>query len=348
MFYKYEIQNNGNEDILYLYLSMKYEFSQELSFDDNKDLGRRTKNFITTNHIPFHGDKVYLIVDGIIVKTLRISDFDTTPFPNNEYSCHSFVVNIQLEDHSLSEITLKDYLISVLFSKYMDSLPDEVLKSMCVLYNTYAYKMMKEENYISANNSFAIYKPISYYKSCFDTFQDIFTRLENIVISVDGMFLSYQNNYILPFMHYSNNGKTLSNSKYPYLSSVKSLWDLASPYYVEIHDFSYDEIGKILNISIQKNSHISMFIKDHVRKIVLGDVIYTVEEFKTLLGLKSEDIYLIINSDSLRIITKGWGNSLGLSIFGACEIAKNGSKYYNILKYFFPKVKLYKYVKELS
>ena len=30
------------------------------------------------------------------------------------------------------------------------------------------------------------------------------------------------------------------------------------------------------------------------------------------------------------------------------EIAKNGSKYNNILKYYFPKVKLLRYIKELS
>ena len=34
MIYRYEIKNNGAEDILYLYVTMTYEFSKEL--EDNK------------------------------------------------------------------------------------------------------------------------------------------------------------------------------------------------------------------------------------------------------------------------------------------------------------------------
>ena len=42
MFYQYEIKNNN----LYLYLTMKYEFSKELAIMNDSDLGRRCRNFI--------------------------------------------------------------------------------------------------------------------------------------------------------------------------------------------------------------------------------------------------------------------------------------------------------------
>ena len=75
MFYRYEIRNNGKEDILYLYLNMKEEYSKELGRNaTNEELSRRTKNFIRNNNINFIGNKVFLIVDGIIVKTLDISN----------------------------------------------------------------------------------------------------------------------------------------------------------------------------------------------------------------------------------------------------------------------------------
>ena len=40
MFYRYEIKNNGKEEILYLYLTMSYEFSKELGLkaDDKEEL----------------------------------------------------------------------------------------------------------------------------------------------------------------------------------------------------------------------------------------------------------------------------------------------------------------------
>jgi stage II sporulation protein D len=158
------------------------------------------------------------------------------------------------------------------------------------------------------------------------------------------MYLSYNNKYILPFIHYSNNGKTISNSNYPYLSSVKSLWDLASPYYVEIKDFRYKDINSRLDININCNSNI--YVKD--KNIYLEDNVYSLEEFKNIFNLKSSDLYIIVNKNSLRFITRGWGNFYGLSIYGANELAKNDNKYFNILKYYFPKTKLCRYTKRLS
>ena len=72
MFYRYEIKNNGIENILYLYLTMNYEFSKELTNQsDDSELKRRTNNFIKNNGIQFDGKKVYLVIDGIIVKHLK-------------------------------------------------------------------------------------------------------------------------------------------------------------------------------------------------------------------------------------------------------------------------------------
>ena len=54
MFYKYEIKSNGEEDVLYLYLSLNYEFSRELILNSlDEDLTRRTINFIRNNKINY-------------------------------------------------------------------------------------------------------------------------------------------------------------------------------------------------------------------------------------------------------------------------------------------------------
>ena len=112
MFYRYEIINNGKEDILYLYLDMKYEFSKELIGNDFNDLSRRTKNFINTNNINFKGKKVFLIVDGIVVKTVDISNITGNPYKINSYDVDNFNVNIEMENHHFSEMCLRDYLLN--------------------------------------------------------------------------------------------------------------------------------------------------------------------------------------------------------------------------------------------
>lgn len=340
MFYKYEIKNNGFEDILYLYMTMRYEFSSEFTLEDSV-INASTQKFINTNNIKFRGNKVCLVVDGNVVKCMTI---DNNTVKKEEYLADSYMVTLSLDDHSLCEISLREYLLGVLLSKYMDSFHVETLKAITVLYTTFAFKMMRDNNCLLSTNRFAIFKPFDYYKAEIDNYNMIIDKLNNVINEVDGIYLSYNNEYILPFIHYSNSGKTLSNKHYPYLSSVKSLWDLASPYYIEINDYSYGELNNKLNISIDNSSEINI-INDGYKKIKLGEAIFSIQEIKSILNLKSDDIYIIVNKTGLRIITKGWGNSYGLSIYGASEIAKDGCKYSNILKYYFPKAKLYKKTK---
>lgn len=337
MFYGYDIRNNGQEDVLYLYMTMQYEFSNEFTLEDNA-VELKTQNFIKTNDINFKGNKVCVVMDGKVVKCLTFNNLKTQ---KENYLADSLMVNICLDDNSLCEVSLREYLLGVLMSKYMDSLHVETIKAMTILYQTFAFKMMEENNCILSNNRFAIFKPYDYYKADMKNYDIVIEKLNEAIDEVDGMYLGYGNLYVLPFMHYSNSGKTLANKYYPYLSSVKSLWDLASPYYIDIKDYTYKELNKKLNISLNNLSEVEIK-NDNYKKLKLGNNVFSMEEIKNILNLKSTDIYIIVNKDFLRIISKGWGNSYGLSIFGSDEIAKNGCKYYNILKYYFPKTKLYK------
>lgn len=355
MFYRYEIKNNGKEDILYLYLTMSYEFSKELTNNSSdEDIARRTNNFINNNNIKFNGDKVYLVIDGIVVKTLKIKNSGHITNINNDsiYSNNNYLLKLKLEDNSMTEITLKEYLLGVLPNNFFPFIEDETLKALCVLYRTYAYYMMKTKGYVEVYSSFAMYKSINYYKIVWlKDFDIIKNRLEKIIDTTNSIFLSYKSQYILPFIHFSNVGKTLDNNKYPYLSSVNSLWDLSSPYYLEIIDIDYKYISKLLQTEINYNCKVKLLEIDKnnfIKKISFNDKVFTGEEIRSILNLKSLEMIFIFNKKSLKIITKGCGNSLGLSIYGANELAKNDCSYLDIIKYYFPVVDICRYVKELS
>ena len=123
MFYKYEIKNNGNEDILYLYLTMSYEFSKELGFkSDDMEMTRRTKNFIRNNGIEYSGKKVYLVIDDIIVRSLDISSKDDnieTLKDKLYYSNDYYFITIKLDNDVLIEITLREFLLGVIANIYI-------------------------------------------------------------------------------------------------------------------------------------------------------------------------------------------------------------------------------------
>lgn len=351
MFYRYEIKNNGKEEILYLYLTMNYEFSKELtSQGDDKDITRRTKNFIKNNSIDFKGEKVYLVIDGIVVKTLEIKKEEEIEklSKNNEVYNNDYLVTIRFDNDIAIEISLKEYLLGALSANTIDNLELTTLKAICLLYRTYAYREMKENGYIKANNGYISYKPISYYKLFWvNNYQNNYNKLKKAISDTECEFITYKNDYILPFIHITSNGQTENNKLYPYLENRNSIWDYASPYYLEIKDYDYKYIGKVFNLKDDEVNDIEIIKlneNNHIEKIRIGKRNISGNTFRDLLNLKSTDINIIVNPTYIRFITKGWGNNLGLSQFGANEIAKVGCSYIDIIKYYFPKCSIKKYI----
>ena len=347
MFYNYEIKNGS----LFLFLTMKYEYSNEFSIHNDVDLARRTKNFIKNNHIPYRGNHIYLVVDGVVVKSLNLNNnnnnYNTIPL-STSYDCDSFMINIKLKNGAFCEMTLREYLQKVLCSFYKYDLEDEVLKSIGVLYNTYAYKTMKENNYIDENDYFGRFNYLSFYKDEIPNYDNYLLKINSIISNINCIYLSYQNNYILPFLHFSNYGKTLANKHYKYLASVDSIWDLLYPNLITYKDYTYKQLEKIFNISFNKNTLFKITTKDNRHFISIDSHLFTLEEVENKLSFCSSKYYFLFYNDFLRVINIGNGHFYGLSLFGSNEMAKNGVKYYNILKYYFPKVKLFQYNKKLS
>ena len=294
------------------------------------------------------------MIDGIVVKAFQIpKDEDINKKTNkNTFDDLNYMVTVQLEDQSIIEISLQEFLLGVLATNMIPNLSIEVLKAMAILYRTYVFKQMKEEKLVSANNNFFVYKPIDYYKIAFaPDYDTIVATLKDALSQTNAMFVTYQGEYILPFIHVCNFGHTLEDTRYPYLSSVGSLWDAISPFYVDSTSFSYDLLSSIFHFTITKDSEfmiseISPYGK--VLKLSIAGQEIDGGNFMRLLHLKSQFLSIILNKDDITIITKGWGDFLGLSLWGASHLADNGCSYANILSYYCPKVRICEYVKELS
>ena len=345
MFYNYEIKNGS----LFLYLNMKYEYANEFSINNDIDLARRAKNFIKNNNITYRGNHIYLVVDGVVVKSLNLKNIDYNTFSlSSDYDCDSFMINIKLKNGAICEMSLREYLQNVLCSFYTYDLEDEVLKSIGVLYNTYAYKSMKDNKYVDENDYFVRFNYLSFYKDEIPNYDNYLLKINSIITNINCIYLAYENNYILPFLHFSNYGKTLSNKHYQYLSSVDSIWDLLSPNLITYKDYTYKQLENIFNISFSKNTIFRIIKKDNRQFISIDNHLFTLEEIENKLYFCSSKYYLLFYNDFLRIINVGNGHFYGLSLFGSNEMAKNGVKFYDILKYYFPRVKLFQYNKKLS
>lgn len=353
MFYRYEIKNNGVEDILYLYLTMNYEFSKELVNNSNdNELKRRTNNFIKNNGINFKGGKIYLVVDDIIVKAFEMSKEinDEKLYTQKSFNNLEFMVTLKNDDNSIVEITLEEFLLGALATNMIPNLSLDVLKAMAILYRGYAYLEMDKNKVVNAINDFFVYKPIDYYKLAFaPIYDEVVATLREAIRQTDCMFLTYQDQYIYPFIHISNFGYTLKDKRFPYLSSVSSPWDLMSPFYVDSINLNYEFLSKILGYIVSKDSEfkileISPYGK--VLKLSIAGNIIDGRKFIRLFHLKSQFFSIIVNTNNIVIVTRGFGDALGLSLFGSSQLADNGCSYANILNYYFPNTKICEYVKE--
>ena len=134
------------------------------SIYENMEIGNHPDGGGIIVKYDFDGNIINYVVDNIIVKKVNLLK-DVNKVVNNPlYSCDNYTVNVKLNDNSLCEISLHDYLLSMLFEKYNVNYNVEVLKCICILYNTYAYRCMSTDKYILADNYFSFYKPLKYYK----------------------------------------------------------------------------------------------------------------------------------------------------------------------------------------
>ncbi len=350
MFYRYEIRNYYGRNVLYLYLTMNEEISQELGKKDDTTIENKVKTYIKNHNIDYDGDEVFLVVDGIVVKNLNIKNKDVTIEildDKCDYVNIKYLVTVKNNDKE-KVLPLKDFLIGVMFTNNCYQYPDEVMKALCILYRTYTYYRMEKDGYINFLDKFMKYKDVSYYKLIFiDNYQEIYRKVENAINETDCLFITYENKYILPFIHLANNGFTEDSLEYPYLEKRYSLWDLLSPHYMDIKEFSYSQIEQLLNVNkdeLQNLKIIEITNGNRVKRLKIGPIIYTGEEFRKRLNLKSTDMTILINDSNIKIITRGYGDGLGLSISGSLELAKSGCNYLQILDYYFPKCTLKKYV----
>ena len=350
MFYRYEIVNQNGNQALYLYLTMNEEASLELGEGDATTLENKVKDYIKTRNIDYDGDDVFIVVDGIIVKNININNKDINKEfldDKSDYFNVNYLVTLRRDGMDYS-ITLRDYLLGVLFHNNCYHYPEEVIKALSILYRTYAYYKMEVDGFISDHDLFATYKDASYYKLLFiDNYEDMYKKLENAIRDTDCFFITYNNQYILPFIHLVNNGFTEEDSRYPYLEKRYSLWDLLSPKYINIREFTYKKLENLLHI--KKDEFKSFKIMEltsgnRVRKLQIGSKFFSGEEFSQSLGLTSCDMTVLINDNSVKFITRGCGSGFGLSISGSSELANSGCSCLQILDYYFPKCIVKKYV----
>ena len=131
----------------------------------------------------------------------------------------------------------------------------------------------------------------------------------------------------------------------PYLKSVESPGEEISPKYeseisMYISDFKSKIKKSIPNSNLGNNINEEVKILNRntggtVNDIKIGDATIKGKEFRKIFGLNSANFTLEILNDNIKIKCLGYGHGVGMSQWGANVMAKEGSKYDEILEYYF-------------
>ena len=184
-----------------------------------------------------------------------------------------------------------------------------------------------------------------------ENYESNYALIADCVASTGSSVLMYQNAYIEAKYTAVSAGKTLSGSeiseeKYAYLAAVDCPEDIKSTDYLRVETFTYkDFVKKIKSGYEQAGLHeeapfqdiqiVSKTDSGYVTKIQAGNVIMSGTEFAKILGLSSAAMTIENSNGKIKITTKGLGDGMGVSLYTADFMAKQGSSYEQILKAFY-------------
>ena len=264
---------------------------------------------------------------------------------NNTTNSSVSEITVYRSNGSVINLNMTDYLIGVVSSEMPASFNLEALKAQSVLARTYALKAKQTGKKLTDTVSTQSYIDIDQMKNKWgNSFNTYYNKIKNAVENTNGEYLSYNGNYIEALYHSTNNGKTESSldvfgNYYPYLISVSSEYDKNASSYLRTINMPLDTISNKLGLSLNNDSVISILSYTdggNIKEININGNNFSGKKVRELLGLRSADFDISISDNNANITTRGYGHGVGMSQYGANEIANAGYSYKDILSHYYP------------
>ena len=338
--------NNFNNEVSMKYVpnidtSIPYiaHYDNEEKTDDNiivnSDVNETTENVNNSQNISKNVEKS--------VNTEHTNTDNTST--NNTTNSSVSEITVYRSNGSVINLNMTDYLIGVVSSEMPASFNLEALKAQSVLARTYALKAKQTGKKLTDTVSTQSYIDIDQMKNKWgNSFNTYYNKIKNAVENTNGEYLSYNGNYIEALYHSTNNGKTESSldvfgNYYPYLISVSSEYDKNASSYLRTINMSLDTISNKLGLSLNNDSVISILSYTdggNIKEININGNNFSGKKVRELLGLRSADFDISISDNNANITTRGYGHGVGMSQYGANEMANAGYSYKDILSHYYP------------
>jgi stage II sporulation protein D len=269
-------------------------------------------------------------------------------------------IRVLLPNGEVKKFKLEDYLVGVVAAEMPVEFEVEALKAQAVAARTYAARRLS--NSTMQDEGYDVDTTVQTQAWLSDTqmkekwgwlnYWRYRGRLQKVVSETRGMVLVANGEYIEAFYHSSSGRKPTERSEEvwssprPYLQNVSSGEDNLLRY-VKSFSFTPQELSNklgIKNISRSLTSGdfqvLSRTAVGRAKSVKVLGKEYLATQLRILLGLPSTDIECVIKPESLTITTYGNGHAVGMSQWGANDLAKNNKKAEDILAHYYQGTKL--------
>ena len=245
-------------------------------------------------------------------------------------------------------VSAEQYLVGILAQEIDPSMEQETLKTQAILARTWLYRAIGTKTSVSESELAIHAMTLSQMKSVWGEDEYLYyEKLHAAVVETAGQCLYYDDELAAPLFHKISAGMTRfdQTGSCPYLVGVDCVYDVESPGYQTVKQFTREEFAGRLN-QIDKARQLSAPVnaadvaltldaQGYVMNLQVSEISFSAEEAALALGIPSLWFRLEDYADTIRVIAKGIGHGYGMSQDGADRYAGEGRDYKWILQHYF-------------
>lgn len=253
---------------------------------------------------------------------------------------------IYVKDKDLS-LDVDDYIIGVVAGEMPALFQNEALKAQAIASRSYALSSLTDNQVtISSSINDQVYLTNYELKEKWqDKYEEYYQKIASAVKETSNLVIKRDKKILKTYYFSMSNGYTESSLD---VFNINTFSSVESPYETSLINFtvekifSEEELKKILNLSEIKITNIEKSATNHIKTLTVSNNTYTGIEFRKKLNLRSTDFTIEQKNTNYVITTKGYGHGVGMSQYGANEMAKNGDNYETILNHYYKNTKISK------
>ncbi|HJC33804.1 MAG TPA: SpoIID/LytB domain-containing protein [Candidatus Mediterraneibacter faecipullorum] len=284
-----------------------------------------------------------------------------------------FYVKVKVPDaeeaDGVTEIRWTDYLAGILAEEISEDCEPETLKAQAVVIRTQIYRTLEDSEDKTLTESYLSRDEMED-KWGAENYGEYYEKYIRAVEETDDTVVMYGDAYAWTPFHQSSNGMTrsaaevLGSNDYPYIAVRECPLDKEADDEIQTFAFPYTEIQSLCrdflvaeedeDKAAQGYTYDDFEVRScdsagYVSELRIGNTICTGDQFRDALSLPSSAFsFSEEDDDNIKITTTGKGHGLGMSIWTADQMAKEGKTFEEILAFFFEGTELRNDIQETA